>query len=187
MTEQPQLPFGTFASVARALDVGELLAGPVADALKNWDDQEAARSVLYVDTDPEKADTAVFCETYGVPLEASANCVVVAAKRGGETTLAACLALAHTRVDVNRTVRKRLDARKASFAPMDTAVAETGMEYGGITPLGLPAGWPLLIDAAVAATPHVLVGSGRRRGKLILPGHVLAGLPGAEVVPEAAA
>ncbi|MGW4896780.1 YbaK/EbsC family protein [Kitasatospora sp. NPDC004240] len=175
-------PFGTFETVAVALDVWELLAPPVADALKNWDDREAARSVLYVDTDPGKADTAVFCAEYDVPAEASANCVVVAAKRGGETTLAGCLALAHTRVDVNRAVRQRMAARKASFAPMDTAVERTGMEYGGITPVGLPADWPLLIDPAVAATPYVLVGSGRRRGKLILPGPALARLPGAEVL-----
>ncbi|MGW2546220.1 YbaK/EbsC family protein [Kitasatospora sp. NPDC001574] len=186
MTDQPQLPFGTFDAFGPALDVVDQLAGPVADALKNWDDREAARSVLYVDTDPEKADTAVFCETYGVPPEASANCVVVAAKRGGGTTLAACLALATTRVDVNRAVRRYLEARKASFAPMDTAVAASGMEYGGITPVGLPADWPLLVDEAVAATPYVLVGSGRRRGKLILPGRVLAGLPGAVVLPDLA-
>lgn len=183
MTEQPHAPFGTFESVDTALAVVGLLADPVADALKNWDDREAAESVLYVDTDPEKADTAVFCETYGAPLEASANCVVVAAKRGGETALAACLALATTRVDVNKAVRKHLEARKASFASMDAAVAETGMEYGGITPIGLPAGWPLLIDAAVAEAPYVLIGSGRRRGKLILPGRALAQLPGAEVLP----
>lgn len=131
----------------------------------------------------EKADTAVFCEAYAVPLELSANCVVVAAKRGGEVTLAACLALAHTRVDVNTTVRKHLGARRASFAPMDTAVTETGMEYGGIAPVGLPDGWPLLIDAAVTAVPYVLVGSGRRRGKLIVPGRAFAQLPNAEVVP----
>ncbi|MFE2107336.1 YbaK/EbsC family protein [Kitasatospora sp. NPDC059463] len=186
MTGQPQLPFGTFDFAAPALEVADRLVAPVADALKNWDDREAARSVLYVETDPEKADTAVFCETYGVPLEASANCVVVAAKRGGETTLAACLALATTRVDVNRTVRKHLEARKASFAPMDTAVEATGMEYGGITPVGLPAGWPLLVDAAVAAAPFVLVGSGRRRGKLILPGRVAAALPGAVLLPDLA-
>ncbi|MEV7782938.1 YbaK/EbsC family protein [Kitasatospora sp. NPDC088351] len=182
MSEQPRAPFGTFESVAPALEAGGLLAGPVAAALADWDAREAARAVLYVDTDPEKADTAVFCEAYDAPLEASANCVVVAAKRGGETALAACLALAHTRVDVNKAVRRHLAARKASFAPMDAAVAETGMEYGGITPVGLPAGWPLLIDAAVAEAPYVLVGSGRRRGKLILPGWALARLPGAEVL-----
>src|SRR5690606_10381915 len=136
------------------------------------------------DTDPEKADTAAFCEAYDVPAEVSANCVVVAAKRGGETTLAAGVVLATTRLDVNKTVRKHLGARKASFAPMDTAVAETGMEYGGSAPVGRPASWPLLIDEAVGDTPYVLIGSGRRRGKLILPGAALAQLPGAKVLPD---
>ncbi|MFD0405904.1 YbaK/EbsC family protein [Kitasatospora sp. NPDC127116] len=183
MSESVRPPFGNFASAAAALEAGAELAAPVADALKNWDDQEAAASVLYVDSDPLKADTAVFCAAYDTPPELSANCVVVAAKRAGEVTLAACLALATTRVDVNRAVRTHLGARKASFAPMDTAVELTGMEYGGITPVGLPGDWPLLIDEAVAAAPYVLVGSGRRRGKLILPGWALAKLPGARVLP----
>jgi prolyl-tRNA editing enzyme YbaK/EbsC (Cys-tRNA(Pro) deacylase) len=187
MSEQVQAPFGRFVSAHRAVDVRDRLAGPVAEALARWEPAEAARSVLYVDTDPDKADTAVFCAAYDVPLDVSANCVVVAAKRGGSTTLAACLALAGTRVDVNSTVRRHLAARRASFAPMDTAVDESGMEYGGITPVGLPAGWPLLIDAAVVAAPFVLVGSGRRRGKLILPGPALSGLPGAEVLDGLAA
>ncbi|GAB3108549.1 YbaK/EbsC family protein [Streptomyces calidiresistens] len=184
MTGPARPPFGNFDTVHPALEVTDLLPAPVAAALKHPDARETAASVLYVDTDPDKADTAAFCETYDAPLEASANCVVVAAKRGGETTLAACLGLAHTRIDVNRAVRKHLGARKASFAAMETAVAETGMEYGGITPIGLPGGWPLLIDEAVVATPYVLIGSGRRRGKLILPGSALALLPGAEVLAD---
>ncbi|MGF1425376.1 YbaK/EbsC family protein [Kitasatospora sp. LaBMicrA B282] len=183
MSDYVRPPFGTFATARPALEVEDELAVPVADALKNWEVREAAASVLYVDTDPEKADTAVFCGAYDVPPDLSANCVVVAAKRAGEVTLAACLALATTRVEVNRSVRTHLEARKASFAPMNTAVELTGMEYGGITPVGLPGNWPLLIDKAVAAAPHVLIGSGRRRGKLILPGWALAQLPGAEVLP----
>ncbi|GLW54467.1 YbaK/EbsC family protein [Kitasatospora phosalacinea] len=174
-------PFGNFPRVRRAVDAVAELAPPVAGLLGGWE-AELARQVLYVDTDPELADTAVFCAAYDVPAEASANCVVVAAKRGGETTLAAGLVLATTRLDVNKAVRGHLGARKASFAPMDTAVGESGMEYGGITPVGLPAHWPLLVDAAVAAAPYVLVGSGRRRGKLILPGAVAAALPGARVL-----
>lgn len=176
-------PFGSFDGAWVAARTPELVAKPVAAALAEWTDSKEVESVLVVDTDPEKADTAVFCEAYDVDPENSANCVVVAAKRGQEVTLAACVVLATTRLDVNRAVRKHLGARKASFAPMDTAVAETGMEYGGITPIGLPAGWPLLVDEAVVASPHVLVGSGLRRGKLILPGSVLAELPGAEVLP----
>jgi prolyl-tRNA editing enzyme YbaK/EbsC (Cys-tRNA(Pro) deacylase) len=108
--------------------------------------------------------------------------VVVAGRRGDAVRHAACLVLATTRADVNGLVRRRLEARKASFAAMDDAVERTGMEYGGITPLGLPDGWPLLVDAAVAAAPAVVVGSGRRGSKLALPGALVAGLPGAEVV-----
>ncbi|AYC42879.1 Cys-tRNA(Pro)/Cys-tRNA(Cys) deacylase YbaK [Streptomyces griseorubiginosus] len=138
---------------------------------------------MYVDTDPRWADTAVFVEHYGRELlERSANCVVVAGRRGGETTLAACVVLSTARVDVNGVVRRQLGARKASFASMDTATGETGMEYGGITPLGLPADWPLLVDPAVVDLPYVLVGSGRRRGKLLVPGKAFAELPGAVVL-----
>lgn len=97
-------------------------------------------------------------------------------------TLAACVVLATTRADVNGLVRRHLGVRKASFAPMDTAVGESGMEYGGITPIGLPATWPLLVDAAVADTPYVIIGSGRRRGKLLVPGKALASLPGVELL-----
>lgn len=174
-------PIGDFASAEPAAHAAHF-AGPAAEAVRGWTGAVPADQLLYVDTDPEKADTAVFVEHYGADLvETSANCVVVAAKRGGERTLAACVVLSTTRVDVNGVVRRQLGARKASFAPMETAVEETGMEYGGITPLGLPEGWPVLVDAAVVGLPWTLVGSGRRRGKLILPGKALAELPGAIV------
>ncbi|MFD8379916.1 YbaK/EbsC family protein [Streptomyces sp. NPDC059679] len=176
-------PMDAFDDHRPAVECLDLLTAPVADALRAWRGPVPVEQVLYVDTDPDKADTAVLVEHYGAWLvEQSANCVVVAGKRGGEVTLAACVVLSHTRVDVNGAVRRRLGARKASFAPMDTALGETGMEFGGVTPLGLPAGWPVLVDAAVADTPYVLIGSGRRRGKLILPGKALAALPGAELL-----
>ena len=161
----------------------DLLASPVAAALKGWDPAEAAQ-VGVAEIDPALADTAEFCAAYGSPMDGSANCVVVAGRRGGETRYAACLVLASTRADVNGVVRRRIDARKASFAPMDDAVALTGMDYGGITPIGLPAEWPVLVDAAVAAAAAVVIGSGIRGSKLILPGQFLAELPGAEVVDD---
>lgn len=163
-----------------ALERPDLLAPAVAQALAA--SPLPPGQVLVAEIDPALADTAAFCERYGVTPEQSANCVVVAGRRGETTTLAACVVLATTRADVNGLVRRRLDARKASFAPMDTAVAETGMEFGGITPVGLPAGWPLLVDAAVLEQPWVVVGSGVRRSKLVLPGSLLAGLPAAETV-----
>ena len=176
-------PIGHFDQVTPAPDCLDELSRPVADAVRHWRGSVPARQIVHVDTDPEWADTAVFVQHYGQELlEQSANCVVVAGKRGGETTLAACVVLSTTRVDVNGVVRRQLGARKASFAPMDTAVGETGMEYGGITPIGLPPSWPVLVDAAVVDLPWVLVGSGRRRGKLLVPGKAFAELPGAVVL-----
>lgn len=164
-----------------ALDRPDLLADPVALALKAMDPADAAL-VGVAEIDPSLADTAEFCAAYGSPLDGSANCVVVAGRRGEVTRYAACLVLATTRADVNGLVRRRLDARKASFAPMDDAVTITGMEYGGITPVGLPDDWPLLVDAAVAAAPAVVIGSGVRHSKLALPGSLAARLPGVEVI-----
>ncbi|MFC8831251.1 YbaK/EbsC family protein [Streptomyces sp. NPDC057137] len=176
-------PIGDFDNARPAPDCLDLLTEPVAAAVRAWQGDVPADQLLYVDTDPEIADTAAFVEHHGAELlDRSANCVVVAGKRGGESTLAACLVLSRTRVDVNGVVRKQLGARKASFAPMDSATGETGMEYGGITPIGLPASWTLLVDAAVVDTEWVLIGSGRRRGKLIVPGKAFAALPGAVVI-----
>ena len=167
-----------------ALDRADLLAEPVALALAKFSAELPADAVGVAEIDPELSDTAAFCERYGVTLTESANCVIVAGRRDGETRYAACVVLATTRADVNGLARRQLDVRKASFAPMETAVELTGMEYGGITPIGLPADWPVLVDAAVAAAPQVVVGSGVRRSKLILPGAALARLPGATVLTE---
>jgi prolyl-tRNA editing enzyme YbaK/EbsC (Cys-tRNA(Pro) deacylase) len=163
----------------------DLLAAPVQAALSGWPSEDPDR-VLVAPIDPELADTAAFCAAYEVGLDVSANCVVVAGKREGATRYAACLVLATTRADVNGAVRRLLDVRKASFAPMDTAVAETGMEYGGITPIGLPEQWPIFVDARVARTPCVIIGSGVRHSKIVLPGPLLAELPGALVIEELA-
>ncbi len=156
-----------------------LVAGAVTEALATW---SRAGEVLAAPIDPDLADTAAFCERYQVRPEDSANCVVIAGRRGDLTSYAACVVLATTRADVNGVVRKRLDARKASFAPMEEAVALTGMEYGGITPIGLPASWPVLLDRAVLDRSVVVIGSGLRCSKIALPSSVLADLPGAEII-----
>src|SRR5690606_37472759 len=178
-------PIGDFDHATPAPECLDELTAPVAAAVRAWTGSVPAEQILYVDTDPRWADTAVFVEHYGRDLlERSANCVVVAGKRGGETTLAACLVLSTTRADVNGVVRRRLGARKASFAPLETATCETGMEYGGITPLGHPDGLPVLVEAVVADLPKVREGSGGGRVKLRGQGKTLAGLPHAAVVGE---
>lgn len=117
-----------------------------------------------------------------MPLDAGANCVVVAGRRDGEERVAACVVRSDTRADVNDRVKRLLDVRKCSFLAMERAVEESGMEYGGITPVGLPTGWRLLVDERVLTTDLVLIGSGVRRSKLVVPGRLLGELPGAEVV-----
>ncbi|MFL6163318.1 MAG: YbaK/EbsC family protein [Jatrophihabitantaceae bacterium] len=155
----------------------DLVAEPVTAAIIGW-----RSDLLAAPIDPALADTAAFCAHYDIEPADSANCVVIAGRRSELTRYAACVVLATTRADVNGVVRRRLDARKASFAPMDDAVALTGMEYGGITPIGLPAGWPVLVDRAVLDRDIVVIGSGLRRSKIALPAAALAELPGAEVV-----
>lgn len=169
---------GTLHSLP-AVDHPELVADPVAEALRTW---SGAGEVAVVEIDPELADTAAMTSAYDLPLTASANCVVVAGRRDGEERVAACVVRADTRADVNNLVKRTLDVRKASFLAMDRAVEESGMEYGGITPLGLPAHWRLLVDARIVDIDVAIVGSGVRRSKLLLPGRLLARLPGAEVV-----
>ena len=161
----------------------DLLGVPVQQALASW---PHAGGVGVAEIDPELADTAACSEAYDVPLEAGANCVVVSGKRDGGERIAACLVRADTRADVNNLVKRTLDVRKASFHPMERAVEETGMEYGGITPFGLPEHWRLLVDEHVLDIELAVVGSGVRRSKLLLPGRVLGLIPGAEVVPNIA-
>jgi len=132
--------------------------------------------------DPGLADTAAFCEHYEIGLDVSANCVVVEARRADRVWFAACVVLAITRANVNGIVRKHLGARKISFAPMDAAVSLTGMEYGGITPVGLPDDWPILVDRNVIDQDRVIIGSGIRGSKLLAATEVLASLPNAEVL-----
>ena len=164
-----------------ALSAPSLLAPPVQEALRSL---PFADEVRVAAIDPALADTAAFCERYGVAPEESVNCVVIAGRRGGETSYAACMVAATTRADVNGVVRRHLDVRKASFGPVDVVTSLTGMEYGGITPIGLPPGWPVLVDAAVAKLGvDVVIGSGIRGSKLWLPGRLLAEVPGADVLP----
>jgi prolyl-tRNA editing enzyme YbaK/EbsC (Cys-tRNA(Pro) deacylase) len=175
--------FGTL-DFTSALGSRELLAAPTVAALEAMNPTDAA-GVLVAAIDPTLADTAAFCEHYEISMGDGANCVIVQARRGERTWYAACLVRGSDRADVNGVVRRHLDARKLSFAPMDAAVELTGMEYGGITPVGLPADWPILVDESVAGHERLIVGSGIRGSKLLVSGAFLASLPNAEVLPLA--
>lgn len=135
--------------------------------------------------DPELADTAAFCETYGYSPEASANAIVVASK-SDPPNFAMCLVLAHTRLDVNKVVRKKLGAKKASFASPEQTIEMTGMQIGGVTPFGVTTPLPLWIDSRVMECEQVIIGGGSRDRKLLVPPATLALHPHTEVVKSLA-
>ena len=162
-------------------DHPELLGESVFAALAGW---PHAGDAGVAEIDPDLADTAACSEAYDLPLPAGANCVVVSGRRGGEERVAACVVPAHRRADVNNLVKRMLDVRKASFLAMDRAVEESGMDYGGITPIGLPEQWRVLVDESLLNVEVVIIGSGVRRSKILLPGRLLAALPRAEVVTD---
>jgi prolyl-tRNA editing enzyme YbaK/EbsC (Cys-tRNA(Pro) deacylase) len=171
-------------------ELGSLVSGPAAlrpDLLALTTQAALARADLLddvgvVEIDPAVSGTATTQREFGLDPANLANCVVVGGKREGTERLAACVVLANTRADVNGAVRRYLDVRKASFLSMDRAVALTAMEYGGITPIGLPPEWPVLVDRRVAETDVVLIGSGVRRSKILLPGPLLSRFPNVEVI-----
>lgn len=157
----------------------ELMTASVHAALSSLPGSE---KVGVAEIDPQVSDTATFCERYELNSAQAANCVVIEARQGESKQLVACVILATTRADINNVAKKALGAKKASFASMEAAVEKSAMEYGAITPVGLPPSWPILIDAAVAASDYVVVGSGVRKSKLAVPGNFLAALPNVQIV-----
>ncbi len=145
----------------RAVDHPELMAPSTHAALTGWAAvvPEVAETVAVAAIDPDLADTAALTAAYDLPLGTSANCVVVSGRRAGEERIAAVVVLATTRADVNNAVKRLLDVRKASFLSTDRATAESAMEYGGITPLGLPSGWRVLVDLRVVVADAALAGT----------------------------
>ncbi len=131
--------------------------------------------------DPALADTAAFCEAYGFLPEDAANTIVVIGK-ADPPRFAACVTLAPFRLDVNRTVRERLGTRKTSFAPAEATAELTGMQIGGVTVFGLPAGLPIWVDSRVMARERIVLGGGSRSWKVLAAPAILRALPGVQVV-----
>jgi prolyl-tRNA editing enzyme YbaK/EbsC (Cys-tRNA(Pro) deacylase) len=165
-----------------AINRPDLLPPAINELLANWHGSMPVEEILVTPIDAEYADSAKFCERYGVDPKDGANCVVAVAVRGENRTFAACLIPVNCRADLNNAARKTLGARRVSFAPLDEVLAETGMEYGGITPLGLPESYPVLIDSRIAEMERLIIGGGFRKSKLSVPGKALTELPGAVVV-----
>lgn len=138
-----------------------------------------------MDCDPSLADTAQFCEAYNFRLDQSANAIIVASK-GEDPKFCCCVVLATTKLDVNKTVCKLLGVRKASFAPAEQTRELTGMEIGGVTPIGLPEGLPIYVDAAVMGQAEVVIGGGNRSSKIILSPQEFNKIPNLKVIEDLA-
>jgi prolyl-tRNA editing enzyme YbaK/EbsC (Cys-tRNA(Pro) deacylase) len=158
---------------------------PVEAAVRSRVAGLSTPGVDVIDCDPALADTAQFCAAYGYAMDDSANAIVVIGK-SDPPVFAMCLVLATTRLDVNKTVRRRLGAKKASFASADDTAALTGMAIGGVTPFAAPAALPIWVDGAVMARDRIVVGGGSRSCKVVGPPSMLLELDGVEVVDDLA-
>ena len=171
------------------MKVGKLNFEPAQDNLgltgeptKQSIETNKLEGILVSEIDPDLSDTAAFCEKYEIGLEMSVNCVIVECQRAERTWYAACLVPATARADINGIVRRELDARKISFAPMEKATSLSNMAYGAISPIGLPADWPILVHEEAAKLKHAVIGSGVRQSKLLVPGDLFPKLPNAKVL-----
>ncbi len=135
-----------------------------------------------LECDPDLADTRVFVQHYEFAIEDCANTIVVKSKTG-ERKYAACVVLANCRLDVNRTVRKKLKARRVSFAGAEETEKFTGMSVGGVTPIGLPKTLPLWVDSAVMERENVVLGGGSRSWKIVVSPKIFTLTPNTEIVP----
>ncbi|MDR0487897.1 MAG: hypothetical protein LBG99_00570 [Propionibacteriaceae bacterium] len=159
-----------------AIDHPDLMAASTYEAL------QYIPNALAFELDPTLSETESVCTTFDLPHNVMGNAVLVMGKREGEVRQCCCMTLANRRVDVNKFVRKQLNVRSASFAPMDLAVESSGMEYGAITPVGLNPQWPVWLDETIRDVEWLIIGSGVRHGKLIVPGASLLNLPGAQLM-----
>lgn len=186
---------GDMSNAAQTLELGttiwvsaynnpHLLADVVWKKLDEWNTEhpDLVAQIMACEIDPELSDTAVMSEHYSIPMEASVNCVLVAGKREGIERTAAVAVRASTRADINGTIKRMLDVRKASFVPMDRAVEESTMEYGGITPIGLPDTWRFVVDGSINQESWIVIGSGIRASKIALQGSTLIALTHAQVI-----
>ena len=157
----------------------ELLPESVYSCLKMIDPEGETK---VAEIDPACADGESLHQVYGVPYEKELNCLVVAGSRGEETTYAALLVPYGKRASMNSVVRTPLNAKKVVFADLDYVIRETGMEFGSITPVGLPEGWKILAEETILEQETVIIGGGKVCSKIEIPVALLKKLPGFTVV-----
>ena len=137
-----------------------------------------------IEIDSDLADTAIFCENYGFPIEQSGNTIIIASKKEPKL-FAACVVLATTKLDVNKCVRNLMGVSKASFASAEEMKELTGMEVGGVTPFSLPEEIKLYVDSRIMRLNWLILGGGGRDKKLKISPEVFHKL-GADIIDNLA-
>lgn len=164
------------------LDNPHLVPLTVYMAIQNGKWSCDINSFLVAEIDPQYAGGKELCDKYQIDITKGANCLIVNGIRGKNKTYAACLVPVGYRYDMSGVVRKAINARQVSVAPLDFVLSKTQMEYGSITPIGLPNDWLLFIDPAVLKHDHIIVGGGLVKSKLCIPSSALLNIPNATVL-----
>jgi len=160
----------------------ELVPTKIFEIVSNWNGEEDKTEFLVAEIDPEFAGGIELCEKYNVDPKYGANCLVVDGIRGDSHTYAILLVPVGYKYNMSYVVRKELNARMVSVAPLDYVLEKSGMEYGSITPIGLPEEWDLFIDPLVLENERIIIGGGYKKSKLSIPSKALLSLPNAKVL-----
>ena len=170
---------GTLLKFAPIIEKPELVTLTVYEAIKSWTGPHNKKDFLVAEIDPLFAGGVEVCDKYNVNPNCGANCLVVAGKRGKNKTFASCLVPVGFKYDMSGVVRKELNARQVSVASLDFVLNKSQMEYGSITPIGLPKDWSVFIDPLVLEPERIIIGGGLKKSKLSIPSSALLHLPNA--------
>lgn len=160
----------------------DLVCESIYNVVENWCDSIQKGQFMVAEINPEYAGGIELCQKYGVNPRMGANCLVVIGVRGQVETYAACVVPVGFRYDMSGVVRKCLNARRVSVAPLDKVIEATGMEYGSITAIGLPKEWKIFIDPMVMECKEIIMGSGLKKSKICFPSSVLLQLPNTQIL-----
>ena len=160
----------------------ELVCDSIIRLTEDHRDCNILQQILVAEINPDFSGGTELCLHYNIPYEIGANCVIVEGTRGQNNQFAACVYPVNTRIDMNGVVRKKLNARRVSLAAVDEVIKTTGMEYGSITPVGLPKDWTVLIDSNILSQENIIIGSGKVSSKIYLPTELLIQLTKGTIV-----
>ncbi|WP_029759298.1 MULTISPECIES: YbaK/EbsC family protein [Fusobacterium] len=133
--------------------------------------------VKVAEINPDFADGQLLSENYDVPLEIELNCIIVEGKRKDEIIYSAVVVPYGKKLNTGSPMKKLLNVSKISFAPLEYVLNETKMEFGSVTPIGLPTEWYILVDEAVFNQDKVIIGGGYVKSKICVPSDIFKELP----------